>query len=264
MSMLRGAKREVGGVSDCIRRPMKRAAVVAAALTCFYGAAPSAEGSAGAKPEFSGVWLPNGRKNAGQWPKQPPFTREMLEAREKFAARHHPIDPEVDDEHTSCLPYMLTQQMLLIAQYPFEIIATPAQLTFVMETYGSVRRIHLDGRKPPAELLPSRMGFSTGRWEGNTLVVETTHLLPESEGNQRPGSLMQRVVERLSLVESAESGKELVSELTVHDPLVYAQPVSVRLHYKWSPDIEVGEYFCQQDLWDQNMDGNPSHVPWRK
>jgi hypothetical protein len=238
--------------------------LAAAVLSSFAGVCVAAAADAGSKPDFSGVWLPNGRKNIGLWPKQPPFTPAMLEAREKFAARHHPIDPEVDDEHTSCLPYSMTAAMMLIAQYPFEIITTPAQIAFVMETYGSVRRIYLDGRKPPAELLPSRMGFSTGRWEGDVLVVETTHLLPESEGNQRPGSLMQRVVERFSLAQSAEHGKELVNELTVHDPLVYTQPVTVRLHYKWSPDIQVGEYFCHQDIWDQNMDGNPTNIPWRK
>ena len=33
--------------------------------------------------------------------------------------------------------------------------------------------------------------------------------------------------------------------------------------YKWSPDIEVGEYLCQQDIWDQNLQGSPSSVPWR-
>lgn len=238
--------------------------LTAALLSPLAGLPLQAASDEASRPDFSGVWLPNGRKNAGLWPKQPPFTSAMQEARAKFAAQHHPIDPEVDDEHTSCLPYSMTAAMMLIAQYPFEIIATRTQLTFVMETYGSVRRIYLDGRKPPAELLPSRMGFSTGRWEGNVLIVETTHLLPESEGNQRPGSLMQRVVERFSLIPSAEQGKELVNDLTIHDPLVYTQPVSVRLHYKWSPDIQVGEYFCHQDIWDQNMDGNPTNIPWRK
>jgi len=36
------------------------------------------------------------------------------------------------------------------------------------------------------------------------------------------------------------------------------------MRYKWSPDIFVGEYLCQQDIWDQNLQGSPSTVPWRK
>jgi hypothetical protein len=245
------------------RGALKCAMVLSTAMLCLAGAPLRAETASGAKPDFSGVWLPHGRKNIGAWPKEPPFTPAMKEARAKYIERHHPIDPEVDDASISCEPYTVTSAMMLIAQYPFEIVSTPNQITFLFESYGSVRRIYLDGRKPPAELLPSRMGFSTGRWEGDTLVVETTHLLPENEGSRHPASLERRVVERFSLIDSEEFGKELVNEMTVHDPRVYTEPVSLRLHYKWSPDIEVGEYFCQQDIWDQNMDGNPSNVPWR-
>ena len=52
--------------------------------------------------------------------------------------------------------------------------------------------------------------------------------------------------------------------MTIHDPVVLTAPVKMQMFYKWSPDIEVGEYLCQQDIWDQNVQGSPSSVPWRQ
>ncbi len=66
------------------------------------------------------------------------------------------------------------------------------------------------------------------------------------------------------LGKNPEGRKELRNEITIHDPVVLTAPVTMRMAYKWSPDIEVGEYLCQQDIWDQNLQGSPSTVPWRK
>jgi hypothetical protein len=49
----------------------------------------------------------------------------------------------------------------------------------------------------------------------------------------------------------------------VTDPLTYTQPVTVRMVYRTVPGVEVGEYICEQDLWDQHRDGNASRIPWR-
>jgi hypothetical protein len=68
----------------------------------------------------------------------------------------------------------------------------------------------------------------------------------------------------LSLEQGGPQGKALSNEITVHDPVVYTQPVTVRMYYKWAPDVSVGEYLCQQDIWDQHMDGHRSEIPWRK
>jgi hypothetical protein len=45
--------------------------------------------------------------------------------------------------------------------------------------------------------------------------------------------------------------------------MVYREPISVRMVYKWAKDVEVGEYICEQDVWDQHRDGNNSRIPWR-
>ena len=110
------------------------------------------------------------------------------------------------------------------------------------------------------------MGYSIGRWEGSTLVVETTHVRNTGPGpfaGNPPISSARRFVERITLGTDTQGRKQLRNEITIHDAAVLAAPVTIPMAYKWSPDIEVGEYLCQQDIWDQNIQGNPSSVPWR-
>jgi hypothetical protein len=213
------------------------------------------------KPDLSGVWLPNS-KETGRWPAQPPFTAAMTAARARWAEAYSPIDLTRDDEYISCMPYMLPQIISTITQYPFEIVQTPQQILLLTEVFGQVRRIHMDAA-PPGDRLPSHTGYSRGHWEGAQLVVETTHILPQHEGSRFPASPSMRIVERFSLQEGGQYGKQLIDEVTVIDPAVYSTPVSFRMVYKWARSVAVAEYICEQDLWDQHRDGNASRIPWR-
>lgn len=214
------------------------------------------------KPDLSGVWLPISRES-GRWPAQPPFTPAMAAAREKWSQATAPIDvTRGDDEYISCMPYALPQMLLAITQYPFEIFQAPSQILVHAEVYGQIRRIHMGDSPPPADRLPTHTGYSRGRWEGNQLVVETSHILPVAEGGRYPASPAMRIVERISLQGSGQD-RQLIDEVTFTDPLVYTQPIKVRMVYKTVPGVEVGEYICQQDLWDQHRDGNASRIPWR-
>jgi hypothetical protein len=213
------------------------------------------------KPDFSGVWLPNS-KETGRWPAQPPFTPAMTAARARWNAAYSPIDLTRDDEYISCMPYLLPQIVSTFTQYPFEIVATPQQILVLTEVFGQVRRIHMNAA-PPGDRLPTHTGYSRGHWEGAQLVVETTHILPQHEGSRFPSSPSMRMVERLSLQEGGPTGKQLIDEVTVIDPTVYSEPVKFRMVYKWARGVEVAEYICEQDLWDQHRDGNASTIPWR-
>jgi hypothetical protein len=214
------------------------------------------------RPDFSGVWFPDARASA-RWPAEPPFTPAMVAARALWQETNTPIDLTRDDENLSCMPYTLPYVMTTITQYPFELIATPERIYQLTEVFGQVRRIDF-GAQERGDQLPSRMGLSHGRWEGAELVVETTHLLPLHVGHRFPSSRAQRVVERFRLVEDGPAGRQLRVEVTVHDPLVYREPVVVRMVYKAAPpDVAVGEYICGQDLWDQHRDGSSSRIPWR-
>jgi hypothetical protein len=230
-----------------------------AALSCMF----SASIAAAATPDFSGVWLPNS-KESGRWPEQRPFTPAMEKLRAQWTKDTAPIDFTRDDDHTSCLPYTLPYLTTTITQYPFEIVATPRRMYVFTEVYGQVRRIDMNDAPVSPETLPSRVGVSRGHWEGSQLVVETTHILPENEGSRFPGSPALRVVERFSLSENTEPGKQLIDEITIRDPLVYQQPITIRMVYKpAAPGVTVDEYICNQDIWDQHVDGSSSKIPWR-
>jgi hypothetical protein len=215
-----------------------------------------------AKPDFSGVWFPDA-KASGRWPNDRPFTPAMAAAREEWNKTYTPIDLTRDDENISCLPYTLPYVMSTITQYPFEIVSTPQRIYQLTEVFGQVRRIDL-GAPEQGDQLPSRMGVSHGHWEGDELVVETTHILPLPVSHRFPSSPEQRMVERFSLVPDGPSGRELHVSVSVQDPLVYREPITLKMVYNAAPpDVEVGEYICGQDLWDQHMDGSTSKIPWR-
>lgn len=243
---------------------MRRVARVLA-CTCLGAVLAGCSGTAPQeppRPDFSGVWFPDAQAS-GRFPAERPFTPALAAAREEWNRTYTPIDLARDDENISCLPYTLPNVMSTITQYPFEIVMTPGRIYQLTETFGQVRRIDL-GAPEHGERLPTRMGVSHGHWEGEELVVETTHLLPLPVNHRFPGSPRQRMVERFRLVPDGPAGREMHVAVTLHDPLVYSEPISVDMVYNAAPPgVELGEYICGQDLWDQHMDGSSSRIPWR-
>ena len=99
-----------------------------------------------------------------------------------------------------------------------ETIQRPEQVTIIYELHTEVRRIYLGSRiLPEADRLPGRNGHSIGRWEGDTLVVDTTHLF-EQVDQRYPHGDQARVVERYSLAKGARGERVLVIDMTMTDP----------------------------------------------
>jgi hypothetical protein len=114
----------------------------------------------------------------------------------------------------------------------FEILFTPGRVTMAVEA-GYVRRIYLRDEQPAGALDVSRSGNSIGRWEGSTLVIETTGLDPTAPFVQ--GSTLgpdAHVVERIALVDT----DTLSIEATLTAPSVLAAPRTVRQRYRRAPD----------------------------
>jgi hypothetical protein len=257
------------GKNTLRRASLPALALLAAALGAsalagrLLPAASAAQEPQAARPDLSGVWLPNARASA-RWPDPRPYTKAMLEKRAQWDKETAPIDFTRDDDYTSCMAYRLPYLLTTITQYPFEILQTDKRIYVFTEVFGQVRRIDL--AKPPAigEDLPSRVGRSYARWEGSQLVVETTNILPDSEGGRYPSSPKLRVIERLSIEPAEGGGRQLINEITIDDPPVYEEPVTIRMVFKEAPaGVGVGEYICPQDIWDQHLDGSSSRIPWR-
>ena len=128
------------------------------------------------------------------------------------------------------------------AIYPFEIVQTDRMLVFLNEAFGMVRRIYMDGRRPPEYFPPARRGFSVGRWEGDELVVHTTHVvagLLSGNGVRQYGDVS--VVERYRLV---DGGRGLEAEVTTTAPQTFVEPRQQRFTWELDPDGMIFESVC--------------------
>lgn len=130
--------------------------------------------------------------------------------------------------------------------YPFEILHTPGRITMIFEAESQVRRIFLNRSEhlPFEELDPSYNGDSIGRWEGNTLVIETVgfHDHTEIPGGY-PHSEHMRIVERLRYI-----GPETIQlDMTITDPLAFREPFNQTIIYSKRPDWRIREYSCMEN-----------------
>jgi hypothetical protein len=126
--------------------------------------------------------------------------------------------------------------------YPMEILQNEKQISILYESYREVRRIYMDDKELPEYFPNSAMGYSTGHWEGSTLVIETS-LLKAAFVDQagQPISENARVVERIVM---SEDGQNLRSKLTLHDPENYNSPIIRYRQWRKTPDVTVLEYDC--------------------
>jgi hypothetical protein len=116
-----------------------------------------------------------------------------------------------------------------------EFLFTPGRVTLINES-GLVRRIYTDGRSIPHDVEASNTGTSTGRWEGETLVVETVGINPDARFPDRgPGSLPignnAKVTERISL----KDDNTLEFDVTVVAPDILTAPDRRKRLYSRAP-----------------------------
>jgi hypothetical protein len=152
-----------------------------------------------------------------------------------------------------CVGGGMPGSMLGSGGYPMEIIQRPEQITVIYEAHTEVRRIYFGERAPdPATMFPERNGFSVGRWEGDTLVVETTHLV-EQVDTAYPHSDQARIVERYTL--SEENGlRVLTATMTMTDPVFLTAPFTTEKKWQEIPNGHVRTYECTEPTWLDLLD----------
>ncbi len=158
------------------------------------------------------------------------YTSDLTEAGETWKAD---FDVTMDLPGLRCQPWGLVNSWGFRGNAP-EIFQTDEQVTFI---FGSeARRIYLDGRQPPEYTDWYPLGFSSGHWEGSTLVVETTHLQPSiREWMGDPISENARVVENYSI----DGEGRLVGVITLFDPENYNEPPIKRARWRRANDKSV-------------------------
>ncbi|HUF72324.1 MAG TPA: hypothetical protein VMR74_05430 [Gammaproteobacteria bacterium] len=135
---------------------------------------------------------------------------------------------------------------MMQGMFPMEVLETPGQITIIQEAYNQVRRIYFDEALPPPEQAePLFHGHSVGRWEGDTLVVETVGIKDHVRFRDVPHSPSMRITERIRLV-----GDEfMVNEMTVTDPVYLTEPWTWSWAYRRFPDYRIQEYICENNLY---------------
>jgi hypothetical protein len=162
-------------------------------------------------------------------PKPTPFTAE---GRRIFEATDHYDDPAL-----RCLALGLPR--LFGSPYNMEIIDAGTHYVIIHVEHNTPRRIWMDGRQAPPDTLATPLGFSVGRWEGDALVIETTHLAPAwLDGSGLPMSgAGTRIIERW---EPSRDRITMDRMMTIHDPL-YSAPLVRRRGSARGEDVDISE-----------------------
>jgi hypothetical protein len=142
----------------------------------------------------------------------------------------------------ACMPEGMPGMMA--GTFPMEILETPGQVTIIQEAYNQVRRVYL-GAKPmaPEDAEPLYSGHSTGRWDGNTLVVETVGVKESARFRNTPHSMQMRIRERIRLV----NDEIMENQVTIEDPEYLAKPWTWTWMYKRGPGYRIQEYVCDDN-----------------
>lgn len=170
------------------------------------------------------------------WNADYPLTEYAREARSAW----HPIENEPT---ANCAPKGMA--FIMENPYPMEFVDAGDEILLRIEEYDLVRTIHMSeeaARQVPA---PSLLGHSVGRWEGDTLVVETTRIdYPHFDKTGIPQTDAVRNLERFSV---SEDGSTLQYSVTVTDPAIFTEPVVMTKEWVWRPGETVEPYDCQWD-----------------
>jgi hypothetical protein len=151
-----------------------------------------------------------------------------------------------DDQQVRCLPE--GPRFNHFPALPKKIVQTPSLIVILSEDL-SFRQIFLDGRPLPRDPSPSFMGYSVGRWEGDTLVVESTGYKDTTwlDFAGHPHSEALRITERYRRVDFGQ----IEIEETFEDAEYYARPLRVRVRATLVPDTDLLEYVCNENEKDR-------------
>ncbi|MBH98275.1 MAG: hypothetical protein CMM56_07455 [Rhodospirillaceae bacterium] len=176
------------------------------------------------RPDISGQLLEGGYL---------PFTEEALLAREDW-------DPLVDDLVLRCIARGMPS--IMNNPQPMEFVDHGNFIVLRLEEWDAERIIHLDQDTPPVNQTASGLGYSIGRWEGNILVVSTTHINdPYFDDIGTPQGDFSSVEERFTL---SEDERRLDYESIHIDLDTFTEPARQTGYWDWVPGEEVKRYNC--------------------
>jgi hypothetical protein len=197
-------------------------------------------------PDISGVWI--GRENAITFDAAEPPLQSWAKAKfQSIKPGYGPhASPDSEDPILNCYPPGVPRIMLI--PFPIQIVQLPAQVLMIFEYDHFVRQIDMTRQSHPKDLDPTWMGDSIGKWDGDTLVIDTVGLNDKTWLDQvgHPHSSGLHVIERLRRL----NHDTLQDTLTVDDPSTYTKPWTGRLTFTLRPGWKIKEYICEDNMPD--------------
>jgi hypothetical protein len=204
-------------------------------------------------PDLQGVW-------------QHPYVPDMTADREnQKGAGALPYTPEGENNFKTydvskfdytghCLPFGLLRSVN-VGGYPIQIMQNQTYLAMLFEQNTWFHVVYIDGRPHPGDLEPTWFGHSTGKWDGDTLVIDTIGFNGKTRLDTlgHPHSDSLHVIQRLTLTDR----DHIAYEVTIDDPKIYTEPwKNTRTFWRMKPGDELIEYSCEEN----NRDFTEGHI----
>jgi len=193
------------------------------------------------KPNLSGVWL----VNDDVYPERPaalPWAASVAKARIENNMKDHP--------HVRCLP---GGPPVPGAAPPFmaKFVHTPSLLVILFEDAPGFRQVFLDARSHPPDPNPTWLGHAVGKWEGETLVVDTVGFNDKSWLGVYPHTEKLHIIERYRRSDFGH----LEVQVTIEDPDTFTRPWNQNKNWELAPLEEMLEYVCTENNKPEHMVG---------
>jgi hypothetical protein len=204
--------------------------------------------------DFTGLWqIPGGNINLiDEHGEAAPFTPEEAKKTQALidAEAHGAV---LTDAASQCFPHGVPR--LSFAPYPVRFAYVPGKILMLHEVAHNLRLIHLDRKEAPKDAPQSFLGYSVGHWEGNTLVVETSHFNDKTplDFHSSHGTKL-KVTERFQKQKTPQGYTDLVIRITIDDPEHFTRPFTVVRRWFYRSDMEakegadgITEYSCEEN-----------------
>ena len=209
------------------------------------------------KPDLSGIWVtePDRSMQPGAPGDHTGASRYWLNILSDFNATNTPLRPEaqqelnrrraksaVENPRANCIPAGSPSGELGPDMY--RIVQTPSALIMLYEQIRNFREVYLDGRKPLVDPEPATLGYSTGHWDGDTLVIEANGFNDKSwlDGGGHFHSASLKLTERYHRRDFGH----MDLEIQIDDPLTFTRPFSIKVTQLLRPDTVLLEDLCAE------------------
>jgi hypothetical protein len=213
--------------------------------------------TADGRPDLSGVWTPaadpTGKPGGVEGIVAPKY---LIDITRDLKPEDVPFQPWAatlykqrganlfrDNPSIRCLPTGVTR--LNAYTHPYKVVQTPTLIVVLYESMTMFRQIFVDGRALPKDPQPTWMGYSVGRWEGDSLIVDTVGFNDQTwlDGSGHPHSDAMHLTERFRRTNVGR----MDIEITVDDPKAYTRPIKYVQPQVLVPDTDLIEFVCAEN-----------------